>query len=75
MSEVGVETVVENVLSVPLPAGVAPADLAAQLAYELGDAQPDGEYLLYERCGTWTLAAGVRAAVELDSDELRISFS
>ncbi|OBG40260.1 salicylate synthase [Mycolicibacter heraklionensis] len=70
MSEVGVETVSEAASSVLLPPGVEPADLAAALAAELpeGDGQ---EYLLYERGGRWTLAAGVRAAVELDSDELR----
>lgn len=69
MSELGVETVSEN-LSVPLPPGVGPADLAAELAAALPER--DGvEYLLYERGGTWTLATGVRAAVELDSDELR----
>jgi salicylate synthetase len=56
---------------VALPAGVDPADLAAQLA----DALPerDGEdYLLYERDGQWVLACGVRVMVELDSDELRV---
>ncbi len=70
MSEVGVETVSETALSVPLPPGVQPADLAAALAAALPDR--DGEdYLLYERGDSWTLAAGLRAAVELDSDELR----
>ncbi|MGB3520578.1 MAG: salicylate synthase [Mycobacterium sp.] len=70
MSEVGVETVSEAASSVPLPPGIEPADLAAALAAELPE--HDGqEYLLYERGGSWTLAAGVRAAVELDSDELR----
>ncbi|WP_409428959.1 salicylate synthase [Mycobacterium sp. SMC-11] len=70
MSEVGVETVSEATTSVLLPPGVEPADLAAALAAELPE--HDGqEYLLYERGGRWTLAAGVRAAVELDSDELR----
>lgn len=69
MSDLGVETVSGN-LSLPLPPGVGPADLAAQLAAALPE--HDGEeYLLYERGGSWTLAAGVRAAVELDSDELR----
>jgi len=68
--EVGVETVSEAALSVPLPPGVEPADLAAALAADLPE--HDGqEYLLYERGGRWTLAAGVRATVELDSDELR----
>lgn len=69
MSELGVETVSEN-LSVPLPPGVGPADLAAALAAALPERDGE-EYLLYERCGSWTLAAGLRAAVELDSDELR----
>lgn len=70
MSELGVETVSATALSVLLPPGVGPADLAAALAAELPER--DGrEYLLYERDGSWTLAAGVRAAVELDSDELR----
>ncbi|WP_024440717.1 MULTISPECIES: salicylate synthase [unclassified Mycobacterium] len=70
MSEVGVETVSEAASSVLLPPGVEPAELAAALAAELPE--HDGhEYLLYERGGRWTLAAGVRAAVELDSDELR----
>lgn len=69
MSELGVETASEN-LSVPLPPGVGPADLAAALAAALPERDGE-EYLLYERCGSWTLAMGVRAAVELDSDELR----
>jgi salicylate synthetase len=30
------------------------------------------DYLVYERDGEWTLASGVRAAIELDSDELRL---
>jgi salicylate synthetase len=48
-----------------------PAELAAELAAALPER--DGEqYLLYERDGAWTLAIGVRAAVELDSDELRL---
>ncbi|MEO8816464.1 MAG: salicylate synthase [Mycobacterium sp.] len=75
MSEVSVEAVSVGAPSVLLPAGMEPADLAAALASELGETRPerDGEeYLLYERSGTWTLAIGVRAAVELDSDELRI---
>ncbi|MEB3067705.1 salicylate synthase [[Mycobacterium] vasticus] len=69
MSELGVEALPET-LAVPLPAGVDPADLAAELAAALPER--DGrEYLLYERDGSWTLAVGVRAAVELDTDELR----
>jgi salicylate synthetase len=69
VSELGVETASEN-LSVPLPPGVGPADLAAALAAALPERDGE-EYLLYERCGSWTLATGVRAAVELDTDELR----
>ncbi|MBS9534537.1 salicylate synthase [Mycobacterium sp. M1] len=65
----GVETVSGNAVSVPLPADIAPADVAAALAAALGERE---EHLLYERCGTWTLACGVRAAIELDSDELRV---
>ena len=68
--EIGVEAASETALSVPLPPGFEPADLAAALAAALPES--DGQqYLLYERDGSWTLAAGVRAAVELDSDELR----
>ncbi len=56
---------------IPMPADVNPADLAAELAVLL--AEPAGEeYLLYEHDGQWVLAVGVRAMVELDSDELRI---
>lgn len=69
MTELGVERASEN-LSVPLPPGIGPADLAAALAAALPERDGE-EYLLYERCGSWTLATGVRAAVELDSDELR----
>lgn len=58
-------------LCLPLPAGVEPADLAAELAAVL--VEPVGEeYLLYEQDGQWQLAAGVQAMVELDSDELRV---
>jgi salicylate synthetase len=58
-------------LSVSLPAGIDPADLAAELAAVLPE--PAGEeYLLYEHDGQWVLAAGVQAMVELDSDELRV---
>lgn len=58
-------------LCLPLPAGVEPADLAAELAAML--VEPVGEeYLLYEQDGQWELAAGVQAMVELDSDELRV---
>lgn len=74
MTEVGVETspVDTPALSFPLPAGIAPADLAAELAAALPE--HDGEeYLLYEHDGRWVLALGVLAMVELDCDELRIT--
>lgn len=59
-------------LSVDVPVGIDPADLAAELAALL--MEPVGEqYLLYEHDGQWVLAAGVQAMVELDSDELRVS--
>ncbi|TDH51126.1 salicylate synthase [Mycobacterium eburneum] len=58
-------------LSVALPADIAPADVAAELAAALPERDGD-EYLLYERDGAWTLAIGVQASVELDNDELRI---
>lgn len=54
-----------------LPATVTPADLVAELARALPEV--DGaDYVVYEAAAGWTLAAGVRSAVELDSDELRI---
>ncbi|PJE24029.1 MAG: salicylate synthase [Mycobacterium sp.] len=72
MTDAGVQTSsVLASLCLPLPAGVEPADLAAELAAVL--VEPDGEeYLLYEHDGQWELAAGVQAMVELDSDELRV---
>lgn len=57
-------------LSFPLPIGVAPADVAAELAAALSERDGD-EYLLYEHDGQWVLATGVLAMVELDRDELR----
>ncbi|WP_155769670.1 salicylate synthase [Mycobacterium asiaticum] len=71
--EAGVETssVRTASLSFPVPAGIDPADLAAELAAVLTD-PVDEEYLLYEQDGRWVLAAGVQAIVELDSDELRV---
>ncbi|OBI98014.1 salicylate synthase [Mycobacterium asiaticum DSM 44297] len=74
MMEAGVETssVSTASLNLPLPAGIAPADLAGELAAVL--VEPAGEeYLLYEYDGQWTLAMGVQAMVELDSDELRVT--
>jgi salicylate synthetase len=56
---------------IPLPAHVDPADLAAELAAVLPEKVGE-EYLLYERGGQWVLASGVRAMVELDSDEVRV---
>jgi salicylate synthetase len=56
---------------VPLPVGMTPADLMAELVTALPER--DGEdHLVYERDGEWTLASGVQAAIELDSDELRL---
>ncbi len=69
MSELGVEPIADTTL--PIPLGVEPADLAGELAAALPECDGE-EYLLYERSGTWTLAVGLRAAVELDSDELRV---
>lgn len=54
-----------------MPAGVNPADLAAELAAVVTESV-DEDYLLYECDGQWVLAAGVQAMVELDSDELRV---
>ncbi|WP_102143874.1 salicylate synthase [Mycobacterium hubeiense] len=73
MPKVSLETSSEDTasLSVALPDGVAPFDLVAELARAVPE--PAGEeYLIYERDGEWTLASGVRALVELDSDELRV---
>ena len=56
---------------IPLPAHIDPADLAAELAAVLPERVGE-EYLLYEHGGQWVLASGVRAMVELDSDELRV---
>jgi salicylate synthetase len=56
---------------VALPRGVEPAELIAELAAVLPER--DGEqYLVYEQDGEWTLAFGIKAMVELDSDELRV---
>ena len=56
---------------IALPADVAPADLIAHLAAELPE-RSGADYVGYEHSGEWALAIGVRAAIELDSDELRI---
>jgi salicylate synthetase len=73
VSEVNVETgsVDTASLSIPLPAHIHPADLAAELAALLPERVGE-EYLLYESDGEWALAIGVLAMVELDSDELRV---
>jgi salicylate synthetase len=73
VTEVGVETspVGAPSLSFPLPAEIAPADLAAELAAALPESDGE-EYLLYEHDDQWVLAAGALAMVELDRDELRI---
>ncbi|OIN82122.1 salicylate synthase [Mycobacterium malmoense] len=73
MAEVSVEISPTGTasLSIPLPADIDPADLAAELAAVLPE-RVDEEYLLYEHGGQWVLASGVEAMVELDSDELRV---
>ncbi|WP_407685312.1 salicylate synthase [Mycobacterium sp. HUMS_1102779] len=74
MTEVGVETSPADCASspIPLPAHIDPGDLAAELAAALSERTGE-EYLLYERAGEWVLASGVRAMIELDSDELRVT--
>jgi salicylate synthetase len=74
VTEVSVETNPRGTLSLsfPLPTGIAPADLAAELAAALPERDGD-EYLLYEHDSEWVLAIGVLAIVELDRDELRIT--
>ncbi|OBK44918.1 salicylate synthase [Mycobacterium sp. 1081908.1] len=72
MTDVSVETSSAGTTSpIPLPPDIHPADLAARLAAALPERSGE-EYLLYERDGQWVLASGVRAMVELDSDELRV---
>jgi salicylate synthetase len=73
VTQVGVETSPAGAASVsfPLPADIAPAELAAELVAALAEADGE-EYLLYERDGHWTLAIGALAIIELDRDELRI---
>lgn len=73
MSKASVETTPEDAapLSCALPAGVTAADLVAELASALPEREGD-EYLVYEHDGEWTLAGGVRAAIELDVGELRV---
>jgi salicylate synthetase len=73
VTEVGVDTSAVGTpsLSFALPAEIAPAELAAELAAVLPERDGE-EYLLYEHDGQWVLALGVLAMVELDCDELRI---
>jgi salicylate synthetase len=77
VTQVGVETTpagtasVSKSLSIPLPAHIEPADLAAELAAVLPERDGE-EYLLYEHDEQWALASGVQAMVELDTDELRV---
>jgi salicylate synthetase len=77
VTQVGVETTpagtasVSKSLSIPLPAYIEPADLAAELAAVLPERDGE-EYLLYEHDEQWVLASGVQAMVELDTDELRL---
>lgn len=73
MTGVSVETSPAGSASPPIrvPRHVDPADLAAELAAALPERDGE-EYLLYEQGGQWVLASGVRAMIELDSDELRV---
>jgi len=73
VTELGVEAspAIAASLSFELPPGIAPADLAAELAAALPERDGE-EYLLYEHDGQWVLAIGVLAMVELDRDELRV---
>ncbi|HWF29016.1 MAG TPA: salicylate synthase [Mycobacterium sp.] len=73
MTEVSVETSSAGTMSPPiaLPARIDPAELAAELAAVLPERFGE-EYLLYEHGGQWVLASGVRAMVEVDSDEVRV---
>ncbi|OBI43558.1 salicylate synthase [Mycobacterium kyorinense] len=74
MTDVSVQTssVGAESRSFRLPADIAPADLAAELAAALPECDGE-EYLLYEHDGQWVLAAGVLAMVELDCNELRVT--
>lgn len=73
MTRAGIETASENaeVTGLSLPSGVNPVDFVAELARALPERDGE-EYVVYERDGTWTLASGVRAVIELDSDEIRV---
>ena len=54
-----------------LPPGLRPADAVAQLVSAVPERDAT-DYLVYERHGCWTVAVGVRSAIELDRDECRI---
>lgn len=71
MTQLGVEATSAAGASLPMPPDVDPAELSAELAAVLPERCGE-EYLLYERGAQWTLTCGVRAMVELDSDELRV---
>ncbi|MFG1932294.1 salicylate synthase [Mycobacterium sp. NPDC048908] len=70
MTDLSVETSPDN-LSFDVPPGIAPADLVAELASALPERAGE-DYLVYEHDGTWMLATGARALVELDNNELRV---
>ncbi len=73
MTEVSVRTSLAGSTSppIPLPPHIDPAELAAELAAVLPERAGE-EYLLYEHRDQWVLASGVRAMIELDSDELLV---
>lgn len=73
MTQAGIETASENaeVPGLSLPPGADPVDFVAELARALPERDGE-EYVVYERDRQWTLAAGVRAVIELDSDEIRV---
>ncbi|MCV7175124.1 salicylate synthase [Mycolicibacterium sphagni] len=54
-----------------LPHGMDPADVVALLAAAVPE-RLGADYLVYEQDGSWTLAIGTRASIELDRDEFRI---
>lgn len=73
MSNVSIEASSENAESITLelPTGVNPIDLVSELARVLPERAGE-DYVVYERDGEWTLAVGIHAVIELDSDELRV---
>ena len=58
-------------VAVALPDDVAPAELIAALVTALPEVAGE-QHLVYEQDGQWTLAFGINALIELDTDELRI---